>query len=80
MTLDIASLEASFELFASRGDELVKEFHSRLFEVTPSARAVFPVVGMVLIESMAVVAGEEWTGEYEQAWGDALQVIAGSAA
>jgi hemoglobin-like flavoprotein len=36
----------------------------------------YPVVAEVLIASMAAVAGPAWTPEYEQAWGDALGVVA----
>ena len=37
----------------------------------------YPVVGEVLIASMAQVAGESWTPEYELAWTDAFTVVAG---
>jgi hemoglobin-like flavoprotein len=36
----------------------------------------YPVVGSVLIASLAAVAGEAWTPEYEQAWSDAFDVVA----
>jgi hemoglobin-like flavoprotein len=36
----------------------------------------YPVVAEVLIASMAAVAGPAWKREYEQAWGDALGVVA----
>lgn len=36
----------------------------------------YPVVAEVLIASMAAVAGPAWKPEYEQAWGDALGVVA----
>ena len=36
----------------------------------------YPVVGAVLLESMAVVAGDAWTPEYERAWGAAYGVVA----
>src|ERR687885_255159 len=36
----------------------------------------YPVVGSVLIASLAAVAGDAWTPEYEQAWSDAYDVVA----
>ena len=38
----------------------------------------YPVVGTVLIASMAEVAGERWRPEYERAWSAALEVVAGA--
>jgi hemoglobin-like flavoprotein len=125
MSLDIDTLETSFDLIAPRGDELMDEFYARLFEAAPSVRPLFAkdmskqktmllsalvlvrnslrdldrlmpklralgarhvaygaepahyaVVGMVLLEAMAAVAGEPWTPEIERAWGDAYGVIA----
>jgi len=38
----------------------------------------YPVVGEVLIASMAHVAGEAWTAEYEAAWGEAFGIVAGA--
>jgi len=38
----------------------------------------YPVVGEVLIASMAHVAGPEWRPEYERAWGAAFAVVAGA--
>lgn len=38
----------------------------------------YPVVAAVLIASMAEVAGEAWRPEYERAWADALEVVAGA--
>lgn len=38
----------------------------------------YPVVGEVLITSMAQVAGEAWTLEYELAWTEAFAVVAGA--
>jgi hemoglobin-like flavoprotein len=38
----------------------------------------YPVVGEVLIASMAAVAGPAWRPEYEQAWGAAFEVVAGA--
>lgn len=40
--------------------------------------AHYPVVGEVLIASMAAVAGPAWTDEYEAAWGEAFDVVAGA--
>ena len=40
--------------------------------------AHYPVVGQVLISSMAHVAGDAWTPEYEQAWTEAFAVVAGA--
>ena len=38
----------------------------------------YPVVGEVLIASMAQVAGEAWTREYELAWTEAFTIVAGA--
>jgi len=38
--------------------------------------AHYPVVGQVLILSMAQVAGDAWTPEYEQAWTEAFAIVA----
>ena len=38
----------------------------------------YPVVGSVLIASMAEVAGNEWTPEFERAWAAAFEVVAGA--
>jgi hemoglobin-like flavoprotein len=40
--------------------------------------AHYPVVGEVLIASMAEVAGPAWCGEYERAWTTAFGVVAGA--
>ncbi len=37
-----------------------------------------PVVGEVLIASMAEIAGPAWTAEYERAWGEAFGIVAGA--
>jgi methyl-accepting chemotaxis protein len=37
----------------------------------------YPLVGQVLLASMAEVAGEAWRGEYERAWAAAFDVVAG---
>jgi nitric oxide dioxygenase len=36
----------------------------------------YPVVGSVLISSMAAVAGDAWTNDYELAWSAAFEVVA----
>jgi nitric oxide dioxygenase len=38
----------------------------------------YPVVGEVLIASMAAVAGPAWNSEYEVAWGEAFGIVAGA--
>jgi hemoglobin-like flavoprotein len=38
----------------------------------------YPVVGQVLLASMADVAGEAWRPEYERAWAAAFDVVAGA--
>ena len=38
----------------------------------------YPVVGEVLIASMAAVAGPAWRPEYERAWGEAFGIVAGA--
>jgi hemoglobin-like flavoprotein len=127
MSLDLKSLEESFDLVAPRGDELMDEFYARLFATAPSVRVLFPrdmttqkkmllsalvllrkslhnldeivpalrslgarhvaygakpehypVVGSVLLESMAAVAGDAWTVEYQRAWAAAFDVVAGT--
>jgi len=40
--------------------------------------AHYPVVGQVLIGSMAEVAGDAWLPEYERAWAAAFEVVAGA--
>ena len=62
-----------------------------LYSVTPTLRTLgarhvqygalpehYPVVGQVLISSMAQVAGDAWTTAYEQAWTEAFAVVAGA--
>ena len=36
----------------------------------------YPVVGTALIASLAAIAGEAWTAEYEAAWAEAFGVVA----
>jgi methyl-accepting chemotaxis protein len=38
----------------------------------------YPVVGRVLIDAMASVAGPAWSLEYEVAWGKAFSIVAGA--
>jgi len=127
MSLDLKSLEESFDLVAPRGDELMDEFYARLFATAPSVRVLFPrdmttqkkmllsalvllrkslrnldeivpalrtlgarhvaygakpehypVVGSVLLDSMAAIAGEAWTPAYQRAWAAAFDVVAGT--
>jgi hemoglobin-like flavoprotein len=40
--------------------------------------AHYPVVGEVLIASMAEIAGDAWRPEYERAWAEAYDVVAGA--
>ena len=41
MALDLETLEASFDLIAPRGEELVDIFYSRLFEAAPAVEPLF---------------------------------------
>jgi nitric oxide dioxygenase len=36
----------------------------------------YPVVGTVLIASMAAIAGDAWTSEFEAAWSEAYGIVA----
>jgi hemoglobin-like flavoprotein len=36
----------------------------------------YPVVGTVLIASMAAIAGDAWTSEFETAWSEAFEIVA----
>jgi methyl-accepting chemotaxis protein len=38
----------------------------------------YPIVGEVLLASMAEVAGDAWTPRFERAWSDAFTVVAGA--
>src|SRR5215203_812019 len=38
----------------------------------------YPVVGEVLLGAMATVAGPQWRPEYERAWGNAFEAVAGA--
>ena len=37
----------------------------------------YPVVGAVLLTSMAEIAGDAWTQEYQDAWSEAYGIVAG---
>ena len=41
MTLDLNTLETSFDLIAPRGEELVDVFYARLFETAPAVQPLF---------------------------------------
>jgi hemoglobin-like flavoprotein len=38
----------------------------------------YPVVGQVLLASMAELAGDAWTSEFDRAWSQAFGVVAGA--
>jgi hemoglobin-like flavoprotein len=38
----------------------------------------YPVVGQVLLASMAEIAGDAWTSEFDRAWNQAFGVVAGA--
>jgi hemoglobin-like flavoprotein len=128
MNLDLDALEASFDLVAPRGDELMDIFYGRLFAAAPAVKPLFagtdprkqklmllrvlgllrrslrdlesivpvlrdlgarhvaygarpehyPIVGAVLIASMAEVAGDAWQPGHERAWAVAFDVVAGA--
>src|SRR5262245_9005494 len=125
MAVDVQTLEESFDLVAPQGDELMRRFYDRLFEVAPSVQPLFadvdmegqrqallnmlvvlreslhdlddivpdleelgarhveygakpehyPVVGEVLIGTMAEVAGDAWKPNYTAAWQEAFEVV-----
>jgi hemoglobin-like flavoprotein len=127
MAVDVETLEESFDLVAPQGDELMRRFYDRLFDVAPAVQPLFadvdmdrqrqallnmlvvlreslrdlddivpdlkdlgarhvdygahaehyPVVGEVLIGTMAEVAGDAWKPEYTSAWQDAYAVVQG---
>ena len=41
MNLNLEALETSFDVVAPRGDELMEEFYTRLFEAAPAVRPLF---------------------------------------
>jgi hemoglobin-like flavoprotein len=41
MNLNVQALETSFDVVAPRGDELMDEFYTRLFEAAPAVRPLF---------------------------------------
>jgi hemoglobin-like flavoprotein len=46
MSVDVETLEESFDLVAPRGDELMKTFYDRLFETAPAVQPLFADVDM----------------------------------
>ena len=81
MALDLEARETSFDLIAPRGEELIDTFYARLFAAAPDGQDAvrldhYPVVGRVLIASMAQVAADAWRPEYERAWAAAFAVVA----
>jgi hemoglobin-like flavoprotein len=41
MSLDLEALETSFDIVATRGDELMDVFYARLFDAAPAVRPLF---------------------------------------
>ena len=41
MSIDLEALETSFDLIAPRGDELMDEFYTRLFDAAPAVKPLF---------------------------------------
>lgn len=52
MALELETLETSFDLIASRGEELVDVFYRRLFEVAPSVKPLFAHTDMAKQKAM----------------------------
>jgi methyl-accepting chemotaxis protein len=46
MALEVEILEESFDLVAPQGDELMRRFYDRLFEVAPAVKPLFANVDM----------------------------------
>jgi len=46
MAIDVEILEESFDLVAPQGDELMRKFYDRLFEIAPSVQPLFANVDM----------------------------------
>lgn len=122
--LQVDLLESSFALVQPRAGEFAERFYTRLFEVAPQTRAMFPqdmegqkralvgslviivralrsaerlglyleglgrrhtdygatpshydVVGSVLLETLAGMAGDAWTPELARAWSDGFAAV-----
>ena len=73
MPLDLDALETSFDLIAPTLRAL-GERHTA-YGAHPDH---YPVVGEILIASMADLAGDAWRPEYERAWSAAFDVVAGA--
>jgi hemoglobin-like flavoprotein len=52
MSLDLDALETSFDLVATRADELMDEFYTRLFEAAPAVTSLFAGTDMKRQKSM----------------------------
>jgi hypothetical protein len=92
--LNLEALETSFDLVAPRGDELMDVFYFRprdLDAIVPKLRELgarrvaygvepehSPVVGEVLLASLAEITGDSWTQEYHHAWAEAFAIVAGA--
>jgi hemoglobin-like flavoprotein len=46
MALEVETLEESFDLVAPQGDELMRRFYDRLFEVAPAVKPLFAEADM----------------------------------
>jgi len=46
VALEVQTLEESFDLVAPQGDELIRTFYDRLFEVAPAVKPLFANVDM----------------------------------
>jgi nitric oxide dioxygenase len=56
MQLDLAALETSFDLVASRGDELMDRFYAGLFTAAPAVRPLFAGTDMRRQKAMLLSA------------------------
>jgi hemoglobin-like flavoprotein len=56
MDLDVHALEASFDLVAPRGEELIDEFYTRLFEAAPAVMPLFRATDMQRQKAMLLSA------------------------
>ena len=52
MTLDLDTLETSFDLIAPRGEELVDVFYTRLFETAPAVKPLFANTNLQMQKTM----------------------------